>query len=88
MHKFVFHATCLAVQKAQFIFVSCDEVTVPLIINHRFLSMCALWKGGNDSPILLTLQQVVEGSHVDNLTKVIVESLLLYGGVVFLDLIG
>jgi hypothetical protein len=37
---------------------------------------------------LLTLQQAVEGSHVDNLTKVIVESLLLYGGVVFLDLIG
>jgi hypothetical protein len=31
------------------------------------------------TPNFLTLQQVVEGSHVDNLTKVIVKSLLLYG---------
>jgi hypothetical protein len=44
-------------------------------------------EGWKQLSILLTLQ-VVEGSHVDNLTKVIVESLLLYGGVVFLDLIG
>jgi hypothetical protein len=51
MHKFVFQATCLVVQKPQFIFLSCDEVTLPLIINQRFLSMCALWKGGNDSQI-------------------------------------
>jgi hypothetical protein len=28
----------------------------------------------------LTLQQVVEGSHVNNLAKVIVEFLLFYGG--------
>jgi hypothetical protein len=45
-------------------------------------------EGWKQLSILLTLQQVVEGSHVDNLTKVIVESLLLYGGVMFLDLIG
>jgi hypothetical protein len=32
------------------------------------------------------LQQVVEGSHVDNLTKVIVKSLLLYGGLLEFDL--
>jgi len=31
-------------------------------------------------PIVLTLQQVVEGSHAENLIKVIVESLFLYGG--------
>jgi len=31
-------------------------------------------------PILLMLQQVVKGSHVDNLIKVIVEALFLYGG--------
>jgi hypothetical protein len=35
-------------------------------------------------PIFLTLQQVVEGSHADNLIKVFMESLFLYGG--FLNL--
>jgi hypothetical protein len=30
--------------------------------------------------ILLTLQQVLEGSNVDNLTKVIMDILLIYGG--------
>ncbi len=52
-----------------------------------FVHVCIVegWKRLSN---LLTLQQAIEGSHVDNLTKVIVESLLLYGGVVFLDLIG
>jgi hypothetical protein len=32
------------------------------------------------------LQQVVEGSHANSLTKVIVETLLLYGGLSEFDL--
>ncbi len=34
----------------------------------------------------LTLQQVVEGSHVNNLAKVIVEFLLFYGGLLKFNL--
>jgi hypothetical protein len=51
-----------------------------LIINHGILSMCMLWKGGNSSQFFWHYKQVVEGPHADNLTKVIIKSLLVYGG--------
>ncbi len=41
--------------------------------------MCMLWRGGNDWTNSFDIA-VVEGSHVNNLIKVIVEYLFLYGG--------
>jgi len=78
MHELVPWGTCVTMQKVQFISMSCDEVT--MIDNQSWISTHVyVVEGWKWLPILLTLQQVVEGSHVDNLTKVIVKSLLLYG---------
>ncbi len=52
-----------------------------MIDNQSWISVHVyVVEGWEQLLILLTLQQVVEGSHVDNLTKVIVESLFLHGG--------
>jgi len=46
MHEVMFQSTHLIVQKAQFIYVSCDEI---ITINNQcwFLSTFMLWKGEN-----------------------------------------
>jgi len=46
MHEVMFQSTHLTMQKAQFIYVSCDEI---ITINNQcwFLSTFILWKGGN-----------------------------------------
>lgn len=78
MHELVLWAICVTMQKVQFVYMSCDEVT--MIDNQSWISTHVyVVEGWKWFPILLTLQQVVEGSHVNNLTKVIVKSLLLYG---------
>jgi hypothetical protein len=69
----------LAIQKAQFISVSHGEVTT--IDNQSWISTHVyVVEGWRRLLFLLTLQQVLEGSNVDNLTKVIVVFLLIYGG--------
>jgi hypothetical protein len=66
-------------QKARFIFISCGEVTT--IDNQSWISTHVyVVEGWKRLLFLLTLQQVLEGSNVDNLTKVIVAFLLIYGG--------
>jgi len=66
-------------QKARFISVSCGEVTT--IDNQSWiLTHVYVVEGWKRLLFLLTLQQVLEGSNVNNLTKVIVVFLLIYGG--------
>jgi len=66
-------------QKAQFISIFYGEVTTinnqSWILTHVYV--VEVWRR---LLFLLTLQQVLEGSNVDNLTKVIVAFLLIYGG--------
>ncbi len=68
---------CLLIVK--FISLSCDEVTT--IDNQSWLSMHVymidLWK---QIPILLNLQQMVNGASSNNLTSLIVQRLINYGG--------
>jgi hypothetical protein len=85
MHDFVIRSICLIMQKARFIFVSCDEVTT--IYNQSWiLTHVYVVKGWRCLSIFLTLFQVLEGSSVDNLTKVIVDSLLTYDGLLEFNL--
>jgi hypothetical protein len=79
MHDFVISSICLAMQEA-IISNSCDEVTT--IYNQSWiLTHVYVVKGWRCLSIFLTLFQVLEGSNVDNLTKVIVDSLLTYSGI-------
>jgi hypothetical protein len=79
MHDVVFHAIKCVVQKLERILVSCDELTT--INNHSWSSILIHvkeeWK---KFPILPNLQRVVGGSIVDNLTYLIIQSLVEYGG--------
>jgi hypothetical protein len=79
IHDVVFHAIKGVVQKLEYILVSCDELTT--INNHSWLSIHVYvkeeWKR---LPILLNLQRVVDGSIIDNLTYLIIQSLVEYGG--------
>jgi hypothetical protein len=66
-------------QKTEFISISYGEMTT--IDNQSWiLTHVYVVEGWRCLLILLTLQQVLEGSNVDNLTKIIVDSLLIYGG--------
>jgi hypothetical protein len=67
------------VVKASFLFLNADEVIT--IDNQSWISMHAYvmhaWK---KKFIILTLQHIVDGGNVDNLTAVIVQAFMLQGG--------
>jgi hypothetical protein len=75
----------MVVQKARFISISANEVTT--MDYQSWLSVHVYlitdWK---HNPILLTLEEFVNGGIVNNLTKVIVDSVLQYGGLSKFDL--
>jgi hypothetical protein len=66
---------------ASFLSLSADEVIA--IENQSWISMHAYvmhaWKR---IPILLTLQHIVEGGNVDNLTIIIVQAFMQQGGLI------
>jgi hypothetical protein len=77
----------MVVQKARFISNFANEVTTmdyqSWLGVHVYL--VTDWK---HNPILLTLEQLVNGGIVNNLTKVIVDSVLQYGGLSKFDLVS
>jgi hypothetical protein len=79
MHDVVLHAIKGIVQKSKYISMSYDEFAT--INNHGwlFIHVCVgeEWKR---LPMLLNLQKVVDGSTIDNLTYLIIQSLVEYGG--------
>jgi hypothetical protein len=56
----------------------CGEMTT-IDNQSRISTHVYVVEGWKHLLILLTLQQVLEGSNVDNLTKIIVDLLLIYG---------
>jgi hypothetical protein len=87
MQKLVFTKTHLVVQSTKFIFVSIDDVTTidyqGLIVVHMYVV-----EGWKHILILLTLEHVLFGAIANNLTKVIVESFLQYGGLFLTNLVS
>jgi hypothetical protein len=71
MHNIVKAATADAVKAANFISISCDEVTS--VDNKSWLSLHAyIIKEWSQIPILLSLERMVEGADAGNLTRVII----------------
>jgi len=87
IHKIVFTNTRMVIQKVRFISISVDEVTImdcqPWLNVHVYLL-----DGWKPNPILLTFEHLVNGGTTDNLTKVIMDNVLQYGGFSKFDLIS
>jgi hypothetical protein len=69
----------MVVQKARFIFIYVDEVTIVdfqswLGVHVYFVDR---WKC---NLILLTLEQLINGGNINNFTKVIMDNVFQYGG--------
>ncbi len=83
----MFTKTHLVVQSTKFLFLSIDEVTTidcqGWIVIHMYVV-----EGWKHIHILLTLEQVLFGAIANNLTKVIVGSLLQYGGFLKTNLVS
>jgi hypothetical protein len=79
MHSIVFVATKMVVHATRYLVVSYNEM---MMINNRSLvSIHAyLMEGFKHIPILLHLERLVGGGNVDNLTNVILKSLMVNGG--------
>ncbi len=77
MHKVMFQSTHLTVQKAQFIYFSCDEL---ITINNHNVGFSSHLCYGRVEMLFdsFDIATVVEGSHANNLTKQIVKFLVLY----------
>jgi hypothetical protein len=81
VHNVVKAATADAVKAANFISISCDEVTS--VDNQSWLSLHAyIIKEWSWIPILLSLERVVKGADAGNLTRVIIQALLTVGGLI------
>ncbi len=85
MHKTVFTNTWMVVQKARFISIFANEITT---VDYQYWLGVHVYlvDGWKRNPILLTLKQLVNGGIVNNLTKVIVDNVLQYGGLSKFDL--
>ncbi len=87
MHKIVFTNTRMAIQKVRLISISIDEVTI--MDFQSWLNVHVyLVDGWKPNPILLTMEQLVNGGTIDNLTKVIVDNVLQYEGLSKFDLVS
>lgn len=87
MHFFVLTSMWLVVQKVVFILVSFNGVTA---INNQTWILMRIYivKGWKWFPILLTFQQVLQGSNAKNLMQVIIDALFVYHGLFEFDLIA
>jgi hypothetical protein len=77
MYKVVLQSTCKVVEKTQFIAMNCYEIT---IINcQRWVNVhLFVGEGWKWIPLLLIMQQFVDGAYVYSLTNLIVNALLDY----------
>ncbi len=78
-HHIVMKSMKIVIQKAKYIVVNYDEVTN--INNQSWCSMHAyIVDGFRRLPLLLNLERLFNESIVDNLTTLILRSLMEYGG--------
>jgi len=69
----------VAIHVAKYLVVSCNEVI--MIDNQSWINIHTyLVKGFKCIPILLNLERLVSGGTIDNLTNVILKSLMVNGG--------
>ncbi len=87
MHFFILTSMRLVVQKVIFISVSFNGVTT---INNQTWILMRIYivKGWKWFPILLTLQQVLQGANAKNLMQVIIDALFVYNGLFKFDFIA
>jgi hypothetical protein len=79
MHHIITESTKVAIQKAKYIIVSCDEVTN--INNQSWCNVHAhIVDGFKGVPLLLNLEMLLGGGTIDNLIVLILMSLMEYGG--------
>jgi hypothetical protein len=79
IHHIVMESTKGSIQKAKYIIVNCDEVTI--IDNQTWCSVHAhIVDGFKRVPLLLNLERLLSGSTIDNNTTLILKSLVEYGG--------
>ncbi len=79
MHKIVLINTWMVVQKTRLIFIYVDEVTIVDFQSwlgfHVYFVVC--WKR---NLVLLTLEHLINDGNIDYFTKVIMDNVLQYGG--------
>ncbi len=79
MHDVILKQIVLLVQQARFISFSCDEVTT--LNNQSWIYVHGyVVDNWHKVPILLNLERIVDGGTLDNLTTMIIHSLVIFGG--------
>ncbi len=79
MHHIIMESMKVAIQKAKYIIVSCDEVTT--IDKQSWCSLHAhIIDGFKRVPLLLNLERLLGRGTVDNFITLILKSLMEYGG--------
>jgi hypothetical protein len=78
IHWTVMKSTKVIVQKVKYIVVNCDEVPLS-IINFGEMCMYTLFPGFRKVPLLLNLEKVFSGNIINNLTQLILRSLMEHG---------
>ncbi len=79
MHHIIMESKKVAIQKAKYIIVSCDEVTI--IDNQSWCSVHAhIIDGFKRVPLLLNLERLLGGGTLNNFIVLILKSLMEYGG--------
>ncbi len=79
IHHIVMESMKGSIQKAKYIIVNCDEVTI--IDNQSWCNVHAhIVDGFKRVPLLLNLERLLGGGTLDNLTILILKSLIEYGG--------
>jgi hypothetical protein len=73
MHQVVMKATRVVVQVAHYIALNCDEVSIVVVHYYVVQNWVRI-------PILISLDKVVVSLGNNNLTKVIMEALMIDGG--------
>jgi hypothetical protein len=79
MHQVVMSATRTTIQATHYVVLSYDEVST--VDNQSWLSIhCYVAWNWVKIPILISLDRVVASSRSDNLIEVIMEALMISGG--------
>ncbi len=79
MHQAVMKASKVVVQATHYVALNCDEVST--VNNQELLFIhCYVVQNWVRIPILISLDKVVASSRNDNLTKVIMEAIMISGG--------
>jgi len=79
MHDVILKQIVLLVQQARFISFSCDEVTT--LNNQSWIYVHGyVVDNWHKVPILLNLERIVDEGTSDNLTTMVIHSLVIFGG--------